>query len=70
MTSISNPSAHGSPVQIVAEEKIRAPLAADIAWSNHAQNPAVAGYALGNVAQIVTVPNAIVDRVGGQQNRR
>jgi hypothetical protein len=69
MTVISNPSAPGAPVQVVAESPVRQPLAGDIARSRH-DAPAIGGIPIGNVAQIVSVPNSVVDFLGQPMNRR
>jgi hypothetical protein len=57
-------------VQVVAQSPIRAPLAGGIPWANHADHPAVAGFAFTTDAQIQTVPAAVVDRTGGKLDRR
>jgi hypothetical protein len=69
MSSISNPSAPGAPVQVVAESPVRAPLAGFIPWTTPGA-PAVGSIPLGFDAQVVSVPNAFVDRVGGSLNRQ
>jgi hypothetical protein len=63
-------SQDSSPVQIVAQSPIRAPLAGGIPWSNHADHPAVAGFAFTTDAQIRTIPAAVVDAAGGPTIRR
>jgi hypothetical protein len=69
MSSISNIASPGSPTQVVAESPVRAPLLGFIPWT--APNaPAVGSIPIGADAQIVTVPNARVDHVGGEMNRR
>jgi hypothetical protein len=65
MTTNTSPASPGSPVQIVAESRIRAPLAGNIPWAT----PTLS-IPIGNVAQIVTVPNATIDATGGKLNRR
>jgi hypothetical protein len=69
MTSITNESASGRAHVIVSESPVRAPLAADIAWSRH-DAPAIGGIPIGNVAQIQRVPDSVVDFLGQPMNRR
>jgi hypothetical protein len=69
MTVITNPASPGAPTQLWAEAPVRAPLAGNIPWT--APNaPAVGSIPLGYDAQVVTVPNARVDQVGGALNRQ
>jgi hypothetical protein len=69
MSSISNPASPGAPIQVVAQSQPRDPIGG-IPFTSHAQNPAIGGIATTFGTQVVTVPNAVVDRVGGAQNRR
>ncbi len=65
MTIITNESAPGAPTQVVAESPVRAPLAGFIPWST----PTLS-IPIGADAQIVTVPDALVDAAGGAVNRK
>ena len=77
MTKITNPASPGAPTQVSAESPIRAPLAGNIAWSNHTTNPAVAGWPVSQPgwpvsptdAHVKPVSQATVDAVGGKLNR-
>jgi hypothetical protein len=70
MSSISNPASPGHPSQVTAQSPIRAPLAGGIPWANHADHPAVAGFAFTTDAQIRTIPAAIIDAAGGPLRRQ
>jgi hypothetical protein len=65
MSSIFNPSAPGHPSQVVAEEKVRAPLDGFTPWAT----PTLA-IPLGADEQIVSLPNSVVDFLGMPMNRR
>jgi hypothetical protein len=65
-TSIASP---GAPVQVVAESPVRAPLAGGIPWTTPGA-PAVGSIPLGFAAQVVTVPRAFVEAVGGPLPKR
>jgi hypothetical protein len=66
---ITNPASPGAPVPVVAQWQPRDPIGG-IPFRSHAENPAVGGIATTFGTQVVTVPHAVVDRVGGAQNRR
>jgi hypothetical protein len=75
MTKITNPASPGAPVQIVAEQPIRAPLAGGIPWANHSQHPAVVGPTdragwPPHDQHVRKVPDALVDRTGGPLQRK
>jgi hypothetical protein len=70
MTSISNPSAHGAPTQVVAQSTPTAPLDGGKPWGTPSQHPALAGFANTADGQIRTIPKAVVDAAGGPTIRR
>jgi hypothetical protein len=65
MTSISNPSAHGTATPVTAEQPVRAPLDGFTPWVT----PTLS-IPLGADAQIQRVPDAVVDFLGQPMNRR
>ena len=75
MTVIRNPASPGAPSQVVAESPIRAPLAGNIPWANHAAHPAVvaptdrAGFPPRDT-HVTMIPAAVVDATGGKLDRR
>jgi hypothetical protein len=78
MTVITNPASPGAPSQVVAESPIRDPLAGGIPFTNHATNPAVAGWPVSrpgwppsaNDGHVVSVSQAVIDAAGGPVVRR
>jgi hypothetical protein len=78
MTKITNPASPGAPVQIVAEQPVRNPLAGGIPFRNHETNPAVAGWPVSqpgwpvkaNDGHVKPVSQAVADAAGGKLNRQ
>jgi hypothetical protein len=69
MTTITNPASPGYPSQVVAQSQPRDPIGG-IPFTSHAQNPAIGGIATTFDTQVVRVPQILVDRLGGEMNRR
>ena len=69
MSEIKNPATPGRPSQLVAQSTPTAPLDGGKPWGSPLNHPALAGFANTADAQIRTIPQAIVDAIGGKQNR-
>jgi hypothetical protein len=70
MTTITNIASPGAPTQVVAQSTPTAPLDGGKPWGTPSQHPAAAGFANTAATQIVSLPDALIDRAGGQMNRR
>jgi hypothetical protein len=66
----SNPASPGSATQTQTQGAPTAPLDGGKPWGTPSQHPAVAGFANTAASQIVSLPDALIDRAGGQMNRR
>jgi hypothetical protein len=69
MSQDSNPASPGYPSMVVAQSQPRDPIGG-VPFTSHAQNPAVGGIATTFATQVVRVPDARVDHIGGEMNRR
>ena len=67
MTTITNIASPGAPVQVVAEQPVRAPLDGFTPWATPGA-PAVGSLPIGFAEQVVRIPDSVVDLLGQPMN--